>query len=412
MKILFINTFDNSGGAAIVAYRLHQDLFLEYKTENYFVVGSKRTKDSNVFSTKRNIFEKIIEILINRLFNFLGFQYYYIPISAKRLIKYIKQIKPDVINIHNIHGGFFETGLLNKIACEAPIVWTLHDMWSFTGHCGYSYDCEKWKSGCGKCSYKDEYPNIGFDRTKALWKKKKELYTDLELNIITPSKWLASCIKESPLLKKNNIKVINNGIDISVFKPKDKSKAKKQFGISEDQKTIMICAENANSIRKGFYLLIDILKILDKINKNLHLLTIGNGSIHLLENLKNIKIHNLGKINKISRLVDCYNAADLLLFPTLADNLPNVLVESISCGTPCVSFDVGGCKEIIQEKKTGVLVTPFNIDKFAAKTNELLKDKNQLNELSITSRAFAEKYFSIKKMSKEYYSLFQDLLQK
>jgi glycosyltransferase involved in cell wall biosynthesis len=416
MRIVYINTFDSKGGAAISLNRITIELKKKYDILIFFIVGSKRKFNKNVYSTKKNKIEKIIEYLINYFFNFFGFQYYFLPISSNYILKKIKDLKPDIIHLNNIHGGFFKFSLLKDIYKIAPIVWTLHDIWAITGHCTYSYDCNKWQSICNKCPNLGEYPSIGFDRTKMLWNKKKKVYNNIDFKIITPSKWLYEFVNKSQLTKNKEIFQIYNGINLEVFKPINNKKIKRELNIPFADQVLLFCSEKINNKRKGFDNIIKILNTLDQkldtINKKIHLILIGENENNFSFSFNNIIMHNLGFINNEKKMVQIYNAADILLYTAKIDNLPNVLIESIACGTPCVTFDVGGCNEIIKNDISGYIIEPFIIEDFINKLFLLINDKNKINSLSISSREYAKKKFNIINMANNYYKIYKKILNK
>ena len=158
--------------------------------------------------------------------------------KTHKIIKYAKEISPDIIHLHNIHGGYFQTNLLPKLAKIAPIVWTFHDMFPITGHCAYSFECEKWKTGCGNCERLDIYPSIKKDRTKFLWNYKNKVYNSAKFTIVTPSLWLKKCVGQS-FLKNKDIRLIYNGIDLENFTKTDKYEARKELNLPQDKKIVL-----------------------------------------------------------------------------------------------------------------------------------------------------------------------------
>lgn len=412
MKILFINTSDISGGAAIAAYRLSKGLKKYYNTDNYFIVGNKRTKDLNIFCTRENRYKKIIEVLINKILNKLGLQYLYFPFSTKAILKKAEELKPDIISLHNTHGWCFKTSLIMDLSKIAPIVWTLHDMWSFTGHCAYSFGCKKWQEKCYDCPSLNLYPSININTTRFLWNYKKKIYKDSNVTAITPSNWLAGEARKSLLFDNKEILHINNGLDQDLFKPKDKEKCKYVLNIPKDAKVLMFSADSLDDPRKGGDYLIEVLRIINKkISNKIHIIIVGSGNTMELKKLDNLIVHSIGQFLSEIFMPICFSASDLFLFLSRADNLPNVLIESISCGTPCITFEVGGCGEIVKDNLSGCLIKPFDVEDFAEKTIKILNDHRKLEKLSKSAKNFAEKNFSLKMMSKNYFELFKRLLR-
>ena len=233
VKILHLNTLFAQGGAALLMQILAQNLGQNHGFEQYFVVKENIGKTAeNIFniSTETSIFgyRKLTRIISDQ-----GFLYRFFPIESGFILKTAEKISPDIIHLHNIHGGFFQTNLVPKLSKIAPVVWTFHDMFPITGHCAYSFECEKWKTGCGNCERLDIYPSIKKDRTKFLWKYKNKIFNSADFTIVTPSNWLKKCVEES-FLKNKDIRLIYNGIDLESFTKTDKSAARKN---SDCQKT-------------------------------------------------------------------------------------------------------------------------------------------------------------------------------
>lgn len=410
MRILVINSTDKIGGSAITSYRLCKGLKKFYDdVETFFSVGIKSTWDPNVLCTRNRGYEKYIERILDSLTNKFGFQYYWFPFSSKTLLQHLKTIQPDIVYLRNIHGGYFDTSLIKKLSKQAPIVWTLSDMWSFTGHCAHSFGDMSWKNmDCG-CPDKSIYPAIGRDTGKWLLRRKKNIYEKSNITLVTPSKWLYSLATQSPVFQNKRIVQIYNGFDLDVFKPKDKAACRISLDIPVDAKVLMFSARSirSNNPWKGGSDLVHILEsVNNKTRTSVHLLILGDGELDRLHGLKNFVIHHIGYVKNDRLLATCYSAADLLLYPTRADNLPNVLLEAISCGTPCITADIGGCAEIIEEGVNGFVLKATEQNLFASKVMELLNSTEKRQLFSINARKSAEKNFPLKNMCKNYYKLF------
>lgn len=415
MKVLFINFKDIEGGAAVAAYRLSKGLEVYHHTENYFIVAKKSSSDANIFPTLHkesetlNEIQVFIEFIVNRLTGKLGLQYQYFPFSTRFILKKTRELMPDIISLHNTHGGYFKTSLIKKLSKIAPITWTLHDMWSFTANAVHTFGDESWKhmrSGKGE---KKIYPHIGIDTGKWLLKKKRVIYKKSDIYIVTPSWWLYNLAKQSPVFENKEIHRILHGLDLEVFKPKDKTSCRRALSIPGDAKVLMFSSsDDLEKCRwKGGQLLKNLLTAIDsKVNHKIEILVLGKGQLSDLNHLENLNIHHIGYINSERFLTVLLSAADLFIYPTKADSLGLALVEAIACETPCVTFDVGGCVDVIREDVSGCLVKSFDTETFADKTIRLLNDKKRLNELSISSRKWAETHFSLKNMAGKYYDLF------
>ena len=266
-------------------------------------------------------------------------------IATRKLVGRLKEINPDIVHIHNIHGYYLNYPILFNYLKEAniPIVWTLHDCWSFTGHSAYcdAVGCTKWKNGCGNCPNLKEYPISYTDNSKNNWIRKKEIVTGVpDMTIITPSKWLAELVKES-FLSEYRVEVINNGIDTDVFKP-TYGDFRKRYHL-EDKK-ILLGVASVWEKRKG---LDDFIKLSEMIDDSYRIVLVG-----LSDNqLKTLPegIIGITRTNSVKELAEIYTAADLFLNLTYEDNYPTVNLEAQSCGTPVITYDTGGSGESVPE---------------------------------------------------------------
>lgn len=414
MKILFINISDVVGGAAIAARRLGKGLENYHNTENFFLVRGKASSDKNVFATRKNGFVQAAEKWFNIFSNLLGIQYQFLPFSPRVILQKTREIKPDVISLHNTLGGYFTTSLISKLSKEAPIIWTLHDMWAFTGNSAHTFGDMSWKEMKNSRSNTRIYPSIGINTGGMLLRQKKKIYSASDLTVVTPSEWLYGLARQSPVFEGKELLHIFNGIDLDIFKPRPREELRKSLNIPPEAKVIMFSAEKLNkNPYKGGRDLIEILKIIDaRTQTKVHLLILGIGRLEELDLFKNFTVHTTGYVRDEAKVAEYLSTADLFVYPTRADNLSNALIESIASGTPAVTFDVGGCKEIIKNEISGCLIEPFDLEKFAEETLRLLSSGEKLKELSFRSRKFAEENFSLKDMSDSYFGLFERKIRK
>lgn len=411
MKILFINRSDLGGGAAKVGWRLGWGLNKYYKTENHYLVEVKRTNNRNVYEVRKNFVEKFAGLVINKIFNTFGLQYLYLPISSRNIIDKVKKIKPDVISLHNIHGGYFQTDLLIKLSEYTPIVWTFHDMWPVTRNAAHTFGDDSWKNMRPAINESSVYPQIGINTGRLLIKRKKRIYSKSKIIAVTPSEWMRNIADKSPLLEGKKIVKIYHGVDRGVFKSLSKEKARKRLSLAAKKKIIMFGSDIlGNNPWKGGEVLSKVLKYLDDILKNeVVILIVGKGSVDYLGKFKNIKIKHLGYIKSEQKLADCYNAADCFINPTRADSLSLMLVEAISCGLPCITYAIGGTREVIKDGINGYLVKPFNNNKFVDCILTILENESVSKKMSKSGENIARRKFSLEKMSREYYKLFKNV---
>lgn len=298
--------------------------------------------------------------------------------ATKKMIKQIKEINPDIIQLHNIHGYYLNIKTLFdylKKEYTGKIFWTLHDCWSFTGHCShFSYvKCDKWKTGCCNCPQKKEYPkSILIDNSKKEYLFKKKLFQGLaNLTIITPSKWLAELVERS-FLQEYKIEVINNGIDLDIFKPrKIDIKIYEKYKIDENKKILLGVATVWN-VRKGLDNFIELSK---RINKNIQIVLVGVTKKQIKKLPSNII--GIERTEDQRELVNIYNIADVFFNPSYEETFSLVTVESMACQTPVICFKNGSCVENLV-RNTGYIVNN-NTNEILNKIDEIINDNNKKN---------------------------------
>lgn len=411
MNILHINQSDISGGASIAGYRLHQGL-LKHGIDSRLLVAIVKTKSDRVDSAPRlRVLDKITSPITRQL----GL-HYIDNLATFNLFGHSFFKNADLVNFHNLHNG--EKGYFNYLAIPSltknkPAIFTLHDMWSFTGHCAYSYDCDHWKTGCGKCPYPNIYPAIIRDNTNMEWKLKNWVYQHSNLTIVTPSCWLNDQAKQS-ILKDLPIYHIPYGIDTEVYKPLNSQDCKLVLGIPKQKKVLMFAATNLTEARKGGSLLLKALQHLpDSLKAETVLLTFGHGSKEIAD-IVDILSLNLGYISNDYFKAIVYSAADLFIFPTRADNLPLMLQESMACGTPMVSFKTGGVPDLVRPGITGYLAQQEDTEDtedFCHGIVQLLEDENLRDRLSKNCREIALKEYSLELQAQRYIELYRQILQ-
>lgn len=275
--------------------------------------------------------------------------------ATKKFIKFIKQYNPDVIHLHNIHGYYLNYKILFKFlkTYTGKVVWTLHDMWAATGHCACYLNCDKWQKGCINCSKLKEYPKAIFDNSTKNYNLKKEMFCGVpNMTLVAVSKWLHDEVKKS-FLKDYPTVIINNGIDLSLFKPTESNFREKYNLVG---KKVLLTVADRWTERKGFY---DFLKLADMLDENTKLVMVG-----LTEDQKNNLPANIVGVTRTEnqqQLVEIYSTADLFVNLTYSDNFPTVNLESLACGIPVVTYNTGGSPEMLTED-TGFVVEQGDID--------------------------------------------------
>ena len=300
----------------------------------------------------------------------------------------------DLIDIHCTHCATLSYLALPRITADKPAVFTFHDMWPITGHCHASLDCERWKTGCGKCPYPLTEPAIRRDATAIEWRLKNHAYQRSKFTIVTPSKWLRNLVRQS-MLATFDVRHIPHGIDTEIYQPIDKDLARSILGIPQDKKILIFGAETMKRPLKGADLLIMALKRLpDALKQELVLLVFGNATDGIINETGILSIQ-LGYLRNDRMKVLAFSAADLFIHPSRAENSPLVILESMACGTPVASFAVGGVPELVRDGITGQLAKPEHASDLTRVIEEMISNPDALNTMAQNCRSIVLKEYPI-----------------
>ena len=409
MKIAILNISDRSGGSGIAAYRTAEALKKYHGHEIFFLVRTKTLDQANIFQTAGNGFKAKLERLFNIGMNLLGLQYVWLPFSPWFILNKLEEIKPDVVWINNTVGGYFMTSHIRTIAKKYKVVWTLHDMWAFTANGAHTFGDESWKQLKAGKGERKIYPTIGLPLGNWLIRRKQRLFKDVDFTVVVPSTWMYDMAVQSPVLKGKRIELIPHGIDLDKFKPLDKAAMKEKYGIPRDAKTIAFIAQRLKgNFFKGGSDLYDILKHLnEQTTFPIHLLLMGEDSMPELNAFQNLIVHPMGYVKEEEKMVEILNATDVFVYPTRADNFPLVLLESIACGVPVVTYNVGGCGDIIKEKISGHLVDYSDYKNASLLILDLILNISSRLHLADSTRLFCSSSFSEQKINEEYLVVFK-----
>lgn len=381
MKIVQINSVCGVGSTGRITVEISKRLN-DQCIENYILygVGKSNYPYADKFGGKLNIKS---HQLGTRL---LGKHGFYSKLATQQLIKKLVEINPDIIHLHNLHGHYLNIEILFNYLAESnkKVVWTLHDCWSFTGHCShFDYiSCDRWKTECHNCPQLKEYPkSLIFDRTTEAYFDKKKLFTSISnMIIITPSQWLANLVKQS-FLGKYKIQVINNGIDLEVFKPTC-SDFRERNDLND--KFIILGVASYWNERKGLLYFIDLSK---QLGDNYKVILVGLNLRQM--NTMPSNILGIKNTNNLKELVELYSVADVFLNPTLEDTFPTVNLEALACGTPIITFNTGGSAEAV-DSKSGIIVESKTCSSLI-KAVKNIKEKNFSSENCINrAKAFSK----------------------
>ncbi len=364
MKVLQITAFSGWGCTGRIAVGIYDTLVREGH-DCVIAWGRTNTAPNNVKTIKIGSgIDQNIHGLYTRITDRCGFA------SKKATEKFIVEIenyKPDIIQLHIIHGYYINLEVLFTYIKKKniPVVWTFHDCWAFTGHCPY-FDlvaCEKWKTGCYNCEQKTHHPTSWFlDASSWNWEKKRDLYGDYPaLTVVTPSKWLAGLVGDS-FLKDRRVEVINNGIDLNVFRP-TYGKYFDKYDIKD--KKIVLGVSSTWVKGKGLF---DFYKIADHLGEDYQVVLVGLSQ----EQLKQLprSILGIARTDSVAELAEIYTAASVFVNPTYEDNYPTTNLEALACGTPVVTYETGGSVEAVTESGHGVVVKQGNIEEVVTAIKE------------------------------------------
>lgn len=395
MRVVQINT-GKHGSTGIIMLKIAE---MARKSGIDALTFSSARTNTDYVENHFHIGTKTDSIMHRNLAYVTGFSEFFSYFATKKLVKQLADLKPDVIHLHNLHGWYLNLPLLfgfikeNKI----PVIWTLHDCWSFTGCCAH-FDfigCEKWKTQCHKCPQHNEYPRTLIDSSRFMYKMKKEWFTGVEnLTIVTPSFWLANLVKQS-FLKEYPVKVINNGIDLNIFAPCE-SNFREQYGL--DNKFVILGVASVWRDKKGLDVFIELAKLLDD---NFRIVMVGtdeNVDKQLPDNI--ISIHRTYNQQELAKI---YTAADLFLNPTREEVFGLVNIEALACGTPVVTFNSGGSPECIDET-CGKVIENNDIDTLY---NEIIICSQQ-NNFSSTDCIKRSKLFNNDEKFNDYIQLYKN----
>ena len=409
MKVLHIVGRDLSGGAARGAYWLHQGLRKIGVASKLFIQRSD-VKDQNIISLTNNKTEKLKQIILSTLdqspvwfYKNSNRMFYSTGIWGFNIGKTREYKEADVIHLHWINNGMLSISQIGKM--QKPVVWTMRDMWPMTGGCHYAMDCKKYESNCGFC--KQLNSKRKYDLSYFILKKKRSVFTK-NIKIVGISHWLSECAKKSFLFKDFDIRTIFNNINTNDFFPINKYRAREILGLPDNKKLILTGAQNLNDFHKGFDKYLEAINLLnDKNNK--HLLFFGKLDKDIIKQ-SGFEYKSFGFLHDTISLRLAYSASDVFVAPTLIDAFGKTLAESMACGTPVVSFDATGPKDIVDHKINGYKASPYMAEDLAAGIDWVLSDENRHKKLCIKAREKAVACFDIGKAAGQYADLYESIV--
>lgn len=417
MKILLLSTDDIKPGAARAAYRFNQSL-QSIGIHSQMLVQTKQSDDNTVIGIKdssgigqtftglRLGLDKLpLRFYPNRENTTYSPQWLPDNIASK-----VAQLNPDLISLHWICQSYLQIETIAKL--KKPIVWTLRDMWSFTGGCHYSSNCNHYTDSCGACP--QLHSSKDWDLSRWVWRRKAKAWRNLDLTVVALSSWLGKCASSSSLFKNLRVEVIPNGIDTQKYRPINQQLAREILRLPQDKQLVFFGAARATSEkRKGFHLLQPALQNLSKsgYQDQLEVVIFGASEPDNPPDF-GFKAYYLGKLSDDLLLALVYSAADVFIAPSTEENLANTVLEAIACGTPCVAFNIGGMPDLIEHQKNGYLAQPYEIEDLAQGIAWILENKERHHKLGNRAREKAEQEFTMAIQAHRYLSLFNEILAK
>ena len=440
MTILQVNTQDARGGAEQIARMLHH----AYRARGhraFLAVGVKHAQaDDGVFGIPYHRYPtlwqrvcwklrreltphlaqrhaaavndvlKTMETLPQQAAAMRGREFMNFPATAHLLE--LTPARPDMLHCHNLHGHYFDVRTLPRSCQQMPVMLTLHDAWLLSGHCAHSFDCERWKIGCGHCPNLAIYPAIRRDATRANWRRKQAIFRRCRLYVAAPSQWLlhkAAASLLAPAIVES--RVIPNGVNLSIFRPAEQAVVRAQLGLPADTTILLFAAHRLRANQfKDYATIQQAMFALQSTSLASRLLLLVMGEDGAEERFGEIALRWIPYQDAPAAVARYYQAADLYLHAAHADTFPNSVIESLACGTPVVATAVGGIPEQIDDQQTGMLVPPGDADAMAAAIAALLAQPSRLQAMRRQASSSAARRFDAERMADAYLTWYQDIL--
>jgi glycosyltransferase involved in cell wall biosynthesis len=416
LKIILVNKSVSGGGAALACKRLYSalsktDIFeasilvQEYVGNNLDIKATTSSTVKRFINFLRFVWERLCFLPYERSKD-IRFAFS-IANTGENITRNINVKNADIIHLHWFNQGFLSLSDLKKlIGLNKPIVWTLHDMWAFTGGCHYTGECKKYQIGCNFCPYL-KHPSKE-DLSSIIFNKKKKILSNANITYVGCSYWIASEAQNSSILREASIVNIPNPIDIELYKPRNKNESRLEFGLPFDKKIILFGAAKVTDKRKGLEYLIKAIDFIPEEKKSNYLLVTFGRIVGMPQfSIESKTISFLNDENKIAML---YNAADVFVTPSVEDNLPNTIMEAMSCGTPVVAFNTGGIPEMVTHKTDGYLAGLKDFSDLANGINWVLEN-SQYGAIANAARNKVMENYTEEKIAKKYTDLYSLLLK-
>jgi glycosyltransferase involved in cell wall biosynthesis len=441
LRILQVSTYDTIGGAEKVACNLYQT-YRERGYGSWLAVGHKLGIDPNVLlipnHKKRGRQSRFLSddhsgpqspALQGRSVSWLSTLADVIAEPGRALAHYrgiedfrfagtwklldLSPTAPDIVHCHNLHGRYFDLRALPWLSQQVPMVLTLHDAWLLSGHCAHSFNCERWKIGCGHCPDLTIDPGIRRDATAYNWRRKREIFKNSRLYIATPCRWLMQKVEQSMLTSAViEARVIPNGVDLSIFRPANKKDARSALTIPQDARVILFTANAVRqNIWKDYQTVEDAVTIAATQMKGQNVLFVALGQDGKQERIGSAEVRFVSYQTKPAAVACYYQAADVYVHAARADTFPNTILEALACGTPVVATAVGGIPEQVEDERTGFLVPAGNARALAERLTQLLSDSGLTQRMGIWAAEAARRHFDLRRQAEAYLGWYKELVE-
>lgn len=414
LKVLHLNSYENNGGAGRASARLlaalqkqglDTQLWVNYSFE---AQPQFPTFSRGIIAKMRSAGQIILERMLSKFWIKPVKTPFSIPIFGKDISRHSAVKEADILHLHWVNHAFLRPKDLAKLEkLKKPIVWTFHDSNAFTGGCHVRYTCTHFEQSCGHCPVL-KHPQAE-DQSNHIWQAKKEAYSGLNIEVIAPSQWMAQSAQRSSLFAQSPIHVVPNTLNTQVFRPLDKTMARKKLGLNTEAFLILSgFMPSENDRHKGADLLVEALQIFGQ-HHAAELVVFGNRRSGDLPNFE-LKTTYLGTIAEEEKLALCYAAADVFVTPSIEDNLPNTVLESLACATPVVAFTTGGIPDMVLHHKNGYLAQAQS-PKLLAEGLAWVFEHPSPNELGLAARESVLANFSESVVAQKHIELYQSILK-
>ncbi|MGN6386604.1 MAG: glycosyltransferase [Verrucomicrobiota bacterium] len=438
MNILQISTTEAGGGAAKVPYELH----LAYQALGHnamMAVGYRRGKPTEgIFEIPNDAHRGLAARAFYRIPEFLKqrkmrgetfFRSRLVSLAEPRRAQRLREgyedfdfpgthklmdlapHNPEIVHCHNLHGSYFDLHYLAELSSRVPVIMTLHDMWTFTGHCAYSIDCNRWEQGCGDCPRLDLYPAITQDQSRANLETKRSIYSNSNLVVVGPCQWVVDLAKRS-VLKVTEYQVIPYGLDLSVFNDRGRDDARRSLGIESGANVVLFAASRGQeNPYKDFSTIQRVYEtLLNSPDKKELLFIILGGRKDEVQNFGNFQIRHYRYRSKPEDVAAFYKAADIFLHAANADTFPNTVLEAQACGTPVIATGVGGIPEQVAHGETGYIVPPRDSAGMVKHIEQLFAQKETLHHMGSRAAERAKTLYELQRQTRDYLALYERLI--